>query len=87
MILLDTHALIWAAEDSQRLGEAARATIEEATYSDRAGVIAVEVGPHGRRVEDNREAIPRRATIRHCRDRAADDAVDNGDGTMNASSH
>ena len=41
MILLDTHALIWAAEDNRRLGEAARATIEEARYSDRAGVSAI----------------------------------------------
>ena len=41
MILLDTHVLIWAAEDERRLGEAARATIEEATYSDRVGVSAI----------------------------------------------
>lgn len=41
MILLDTHALIWAAEDNRQLGEAARATIEEARYSDRVGVSAI----------------------------------------------
>ena len=41
MILLDTHVLIWAAEDNRRLGEAARATIEEARYSDRVGVSAI----------------------------------------------
>ena len=41
MILLDTHVLIWGAEDNRRLGEAARATIEEARYSDRAGVSAI----------------------------------------------
>ena len=29
VILLDTHALIWAAEGNRRLGETARATIEE----------------------------------------------------------
>ena len=41
MILLDTHALIWAAEDNRRLGQAARATIEEARHADRAGVSAI----------------------------------------------
>ena len=41
MILLDTHALIWAVEDNRQLGEAARATIEEARYSDRVGVSAI----------------------------------------------
>ena len=38
MILLDTHALAWAAEGSRRLGETARATIEETRHKHRAGV-------------------------------------------------
>ena len=41
MILLDTHALIWAAEDNQWLGGAARAAIEDARQADRAGVSAI----------------------------------------------
>ena len=41
MILLDTHVLVWAAEGSRRLGETARATIEETRREDRAGVSAI----------------------------------------------
>ena len=41
MILLDTHALVWAAEGNRRLGETARATIEETRRSDRVGVSAI----------------------------------------------
>ena len=40
-LLLDTHVLIWAAEDDRRLGEAARAAIEEARRVDRVGVSAI----------------------------------------------
>ena len=41
MILLDTHALVWAAEGNRRLGETARATIEETRRRDRVGVSAI----------------------------------------------
>ena len=41
MILLDTHVLIWAAEDERRLGETARATVEEVRSTDRVGVSAI----------------------------------------------
>ena len=41
MILLDTHVLVWAAEGNRRLGETARATIEETRRRDRVGVSAI----------------------------------------------
>lgn len=41
MIVLDTHVLIWAAEDDQRLGKTARATIEEMRNADGAAVSAI----------------------------------------------
>ena len=41
MILLDTHVLVWAAEGDRRLGETARATIEETRRKDRTGVSAI----------------------------------------------
>ena len=40
-LLLDTHVLIWAAEDDRRLGEAARAAIEETRRVGRVGVSAI----------------------------------------------
>lgn len=41
MILLDTHALVWAVHGDQRLGTSAVAAIEEARRSDRLGVGAI----------------------------------------------
>ena len=41
MILLDAHMLVWAAEGNRRLGETARATIEETRPRDRVGVSAI----------------------------------------------
>ena len=41
MIVLDTHALIWAIADDARLGEAARAAIEETAQTDRVAVSAI----------------------------------------------
>ena len=41
ILLLDTHVLIWAAEDDRRLGEAARVAIEETRRVDRVGVSAI----------------------------------------------
>ena len=41
MILLDTHALIWAVHGDQRLGTGAATAIDEAQRSDRLGVCAI----------------------------------------------
>ena len=41
MILLDTHVLVWAVEDDRRLGETARATIEESRHADGAAISAI----------------------------------------------
>ena len=41
MILLDTHALIWAVHGDQRLGASAVMAIDEARRSDRLGVCAI----------------------------------------------
>lgn len=40
-LLLDTHVLIWAAEDDRRLGRTAREMIEETRRADRVGVSAI----------------------------------------------
>ncbi len=41
MIVLDTHVLIWAMNDDARLGNAARATIEETAQTDIIGISAI----------------------------------------------
>ncbi|MDE0149603.1 MAG: type II toxin-antitoxin system VapC family toxin [Rhodospirillaceae bacterium] len=41
MIVLDTHVLIWAVGGDRRLGETARAAIEESIQTDRAAVSAI----------------------------------------------
>ena len=41
MILLDTHALIWAVHGDRRLGASATTAIDEARRSDRLGVCAI----------------------------------------------
>ena len=41
MILLDTHALIWALEDERRLGADARAAIAAAEQADGLGISAI----------------------------------------------
>ena len=41
MIVVDTHALIWAVDGDARLGPAARATIEEAAGADGIAVSAI----------------------------------------------
>ena len=41
MIVLDTHALIWAVDGDPRLGRAARAAIEETGRTDRIAVSAI----------------------------------------------
>ena len=41
MILLDTHALIWAVEDERRLGVDARAAITAAEQGDGLGISAI----------------------------------------------
>lgn len=41
MILLDTHALIWAVHGDQRLGASAATALDEARRSDRLGVCAI----------------------------------------------
>lgn len=43
MIVLDTHALIWVVNDEPRLGNAARATIDDAVRTDFALVSAITV--------------------------------------------
>ncbi len=41
MIVLDTHTLIWLIAGDRRLGETARAAIEESAQTDRAAVSAI----------------------------------------------
>ena len=41
MIVLDTHALIWAVEDDGRLGASAARLIEQTVQTDRLGVSAI----------------------------------------------
>ena len=41
MILLDTHVLVWAAEDDRRLGDSARAMIEETRHADGVAISAI----------------------------------------------
>lgn len=41
MILLDTHALIWAVQGDRQLGASAATAIEDARRSDRLGVCAI----------------------------------------------
>ena len=41
MIVLDTHALIWAVEGDRRLGATASSLIEETIQTDRLGVSAI----------------------------------------------
>ena len=41
MIVLDTHALVWAVDGDPRLGRAARAAIEEVERTDRIAVSAI----------------------------------------------
>ncbi|MYD72396.1 MAG: type II toxin-antitoxin system VapC family toxin [Acidobacteria bacterium] len=41
MIVLDTHALIWAVDGDPRLGRTARATLDEAGGTDGIGVSAI----------------------------------------------
>lgn len=41
MIVLDTHALVWAVTDSPRIGPAARARIDDERRAGRVGVSAI----------------------------------------------
>ena len=41
MIVLDTHALVWAVDDSPRLGPQAKARIDDERRSDRVGISAI----------------------------------------------
>lgn len=41
MIVLDTHALIWAVSDDVRLGRRARVKIEETAQTDRVAISAI----------------------------------------------